>query len=109
MCSQHLNAANPYAISSLALKSSRVIATPYHGGSVKQKLYRAKIVLDAGTIFATKNCTARYNFGCEKCTGLAKSIPGSENRPLAIYDVEYNAVTLIIDLLQVYVPYGAAL
>ena len=31
-----------------------------------------------------RNCTARYNFGCEKCTGLAKSVPGSEKGPLAI-------------------------
>ena len=35
----------------------------------------------------TQNCTARYNFGCEKCTDLAKSVPGSQKGPLAIKDV----------------------
>ena len=29
-------------------------------------------------------CIGRYNFGCKKCTGLAKSVPGSEKGPLAI-------------------------
>ena len=31
-----------------------------------------------------ENSTAQYNFGCEKCTGLAKSVPDSEKGPLAI-------------------------
>ena len=29
-----------------------------------------------------QNCTAQYNGGCEKCTGLAKYVPGSEKGPL---------------------------
>ena len=35
-------------------------------------------------IIPGENCTWRYNFDCEKCTDLAKSVPGSEKGPLAI-------------------------
>ena len=34
--------------------------------------------------FCNQNCAARYSFGCEKCTNLAKSVSGSEKGSLAI-------------------------
>ena len=37
-----------------------------------------------GQFLHMQNCTARYNFSCEKCTGLAKSVPGREKVPLAL-------------------------
>ena len=48
-----------------------------------------------------KNCTGRklyrpVQFGCEKCTGLAKSVQGSEKGPLAILDVGIKCSAMFI-------------
>ena len=67
--------------------------------SVTQKLYRAKIVL-GGTIFATKIVPLGTILVAKSVTGLAKSVPGSENGPLAIKDVGLSVLLCLICVMH---------